>query len=65
MTTQTLRDLMDPNIDIGDPVRENWSGIVGTVVDIADSQATVQYPARRLTTPVAWLVPAKPRQSRT
>lgn len=54
---------MKPTVNIGDPVRENWSGIVGTVVDIVGSQAAVQYPSRRLTTPVAWLVQARPQQA--
>lgn len=46
-------------ISVGDIVREDWSGFPGTVVEIDDAEAIVEYPngGRRLRSRLGCLVP--------
>lgn len=45
-----------------DVVRENWSGVPGTVVAIDGDEAIVRYPSgRHLRSRLEWLVPVRSR----
>ncbi|SKY96742.1 Uncharacterised protein [Mycobacteroides abscessus subsp. bolletii] len=50
---------MEQLIIVGDMVRENWSGFPGTVVEIEQDEAIVQYPngGRQLRSRLQWMVP--------
>ncbi|CPV66865.1 hypothetical protein [Mycobacteroides abscessus] len=53
-TTPTLRE-RNP-AEQGDTVRENWSGIEGTVMELDEDRVLVQWPARALWSRQDWLV---------